>query len=107
MQASLNKQFDEKKIKDTELREAIFKIVGILGNLSSFMQQSDNKAKNILLNLLLSDCIMKDKKLSYTISKPFSYLLACPDYKKWKDLIIKHLKDFKAISYSIQKLQIF
>lgn len=104
LQAALNKQFDEKKIKDAELREAVLKIVGILGNLSSFMQQSDNNAKNILLGLLLSDCIMKDKRLTYTIKKPFNYLLANPDHKKWNDLIIKHLKDFKAISYSIQKI---
>ena len=99
----MNKQFDEKKIKDTELKETILKIVDLLGNLSLFMQQSDNKAKNILLGLLLSDCILKDKRLTYIINKPFNYLLACPDHKKWKDLIIKHLKDFKDISYSIQK----
>ena len=80
------------------------KIVGILGNLLSFMQQSDNKAKNILLGLLLSDCILKDKRLTYTINKLFDYLLACPDYKKWKDLIIKYLKDFKVMVLLIQKL---
>ncbi len=104
LQASLNKQFDEKKIKDTELKETILKIVGILGNLSLFMQQSDNKAKNILLGLLLSDCILKDKRLTYIINKPFNYLLACPDHKKWKDLIIKHLKDFKDRMFMIRKL---
>lgn len=104
LQTVLNKQFDEKKIKDREIREAILKIVGILGNLSLFMQQSDNNAKNILLGLLLSDCILKDKRITYTINKPFSYLLACPDYKKWKGLIIKHLKDFKAMVLLIQKL---
>lgn len=60
LQVSLNKQFDENKIKDTELREVILKIVAILGNLSLFIQQPDNKAKNILLGLLLSDCILKD-----------------------------------------------
>lgn len=80
----MNKQFDENKIKDTELREAILKLVDILGNLSLFMQQSDNNAKNILLGLLLSDCIMKDKRLTYTIRTPFNYLLTNPDHKKWK-----------------------
>lgn len=93
-----------KKIKDSELREAILKIVGILGNLSLFMQQSDNNAKNILLGLLISDCIMKDKRLTYTIRKPFSYLLACPDHIKWQGLIIKYLKDFKNMVLLIQKM---
>lgn len=104
LQSSLNKQFDENKIKDTELREAILKLVDILGNLSLFMQQSDNNAKNILLGLLLSDCIMKDKRLTYTIRTPFNYLLTNPDHKKWKSLIIKYLKDFKAMVLLIQKL---
>ena len=104
LQTALNKQFDEKKIKDTYLREAILKIVGILGNLSLFMQQSDNKAKNILLNLLLANCTLKDKTLSYTIKPPFKYLLNNPDCKRWKDFIVKHLSDFKNITYSIQKL---
>mgnify|MGYP001750248213 CR=1 FL=1 len=104
LQVSLNKQFDENKIKDTELREVILKIVAILGNLSLFIQQPDNKAKNILLGLLLSDCILKDKRITYTINKPFSYLLSTPDHKKWKDLIIKHLKDLKVILCRIQKI---
>lgn len=104
LQASLNKQFDEKKIKDTELREAILKIVGIIGNLSLFMQQSDNKAKNILLGLLLSNCILKDKKLIYTINKPFNYLLSTSDYKEWQDIIIKHLKEFKKMVLMIEKM---
>ena len=104
LQVSLNKQFDERKIKDTELRDAILKIVGILGNLSLFMQQSDNNAKNILLGLLLSDCTLQDKRITYTINKPFNHLLACPDHKKWKDIIIKHLKDFKDRMFMIRKL---
>lgn len=59
------------------------------------MQQLDNNAKNILLGFLLSDCILKDKRLIYTINKSFNYLLSATDYKRWKELIIKHLKVFK------------
>ena len=104
LQDSLNKHFEEKRTRNSELKEAILKIVEILGNLSLFMQQSDNKAKNILLNLLLSNCTLKDKKLTYILNKPFNDLLNNPDYKKWPDLIIKHLKEFKNVSYSIHKI---
>lgn len=100
----MNKQFDERKIKDTELRDAILKIVEILGNLALFMQKSDNKAKNILLNLLLSNCSLKDKKLTYTLNKPFNHLLTTPNHKEWKDIIIKHLKEFKKMVLMIEKV---
>ena len=104
LQDSLNKHFEEKRIRNTELKEAILKIVEILGNLSLFMQQADNKAKNILLSLLLSNCSLKDKKLTYTLNKPFNYLLTTPNYKEWKDIIIKHLKEFKKMVLMIEKM---
>ena len=104
LQDSLNKHFEEKRIRNTELKEAILKIVEILGNLSLFMQQSDNKAKNILLSLLLSNCTLKDKKLTYTLNIPFNYLLTTPNHKEWKDIIIKHLKEFKKMVLMIEKM---
>ena len=104
LQDALNKHFEEKRIRNTELKEAILKIVVILGNLSLFMQQSDNKAKNILLSLLLSNCTLKDKKLTYTLNKPFNYLLTTPNHKEWKDIIIKHLNEFKKIVLVIEKI---
>ena len=104
LQNELNKHFEEKRIRNTELKEAILKIVAILGNLSLFMQHSDNKAKNILLNLLLSNCSLKDKKLTYTFNKPFNYLLTTPNHKKWKDIIINHLKEFKKMVLMIEKM---
>ena len=102
LQDELNKHFEEKRIRNTELKDAILKIVVILGNLSLFMQHSDNKAKNILLSLLLSNCTLKDKKLSYTINKPFNCLL--PNHKEWKDIIINHLKEFKKMVLMIEKM---
>ena len=104
LQDELNKHFEEKRIRNTELKEAILKIVEILGNLSLFMQQSDNKAKNILLSLLLSNCSLKDKKLTYILNKPFNYLLTTPNHKEWKDIIIKHLKEFKKMVLMIEKV---
>ena len=104
LQDRLNKHFEEKRIRNTELKDAILKIVEILGNLSLFMQQADNKAKNILLNLLLSNCTLKDKKLTYTLNIPFNYLLSTPNHKEWKDIIIKHLKEFKKMVLMIEKL---
>ena len=104
LQDDLNKHFEEKRIRNTELKEAILKIVEILGNLSLFMQQSDNKAKNILLSLLLSNCILKDKKLAYILNKPFNHLLTSPNHKEWKNIIIKHLKEFKNMVLMIEKI---
>ena len=104
LQDSLNKHFEEKRIRNTELKDAILKIVEILSNLSLFMQQADNKAKNILLSLLLSNCILKDKKLTYTLNKPFNHLLTTPNHKKWKNIIIKHLKEFKNMVLMIEKI---
>lgn len=68
------------------------------------LNNKDNKAKNILLSLLLSDCTLKDKKLTYTLNKPFNYLLTTPNHKKWKDIIIKHLKEFKKMVLMIEKM---
>ena len=104
LQNELNKHFEEKRIRNTELKEGILKIVKILGNMSLFMQQADNKAKNILLNLLLSNCSLKDKKLTYTLNKPFNYLLTTPNHKEWKDIIINHLKEFRKMILMIQKM---
>lgn len=104
LQDELNKHFEEKRIRNTELKEAILKIVVILGNLSLFMQQSDNKAKNILFNLLLSNCSLKDKKLTHALTKPFNYLLTTPNHKEWKDIIIKRLKELKKMVLMIEKM---
>ena len=43
-------------------------------------------------------------KKTKTSLYPFNYLLTTPNHKEWKDIIIKHLKEFKKIVLMIQKL---
>ena len=64
----------------------------------------DTEATNILPSLLLSNCTLKEKKLTYTLNKPFNHLFTTPNHKKWKDIIINHLKEFKKMVLMIEKM---
>ena len=47
---------------------------------------------------------MKDWELIYTLNRPFNYLLTTTNHKEWKDIIIKHLKEFKKMVLMIEKM---
>ena len=67
-------------------------------NLSNLMKAASPDEKNMLLRRLLTNCILDGEVLKYEIKSPFDKLLACSNYKKWKDIAINNLEDFESLN---------
>lgn len=52
----------------------------------------------MLLRRLLTNCVLDDGVLKYEIKAPFDKLLACTNYKKWKDIAIENLEEFENLN---------
>ena len=99
-------QLESLKIVDRKLKETIEKTIDILTNLSYLMKVSGASTQNELLNLVIKNCTLNNKVLSYTVKSPFNKLLACTNHSKWADIITSNLSAFSNIQYSIQHLNL-
>lgn len=61
------------------------------------MKAASPDEKNMLLKRLLTNCVLDKGVLKYEIQAPFDKLLACTNYKKWKDIAIENLEEFEEI----------
>lgn len=77
------------------LKENVGKAIDFAANLSNLMNKSSPDEKNMLLRRLLTNCVLDDGVLKYEIKAPFDKLLACTNYKKWKDIAIENLEEFE------------
>ena len=71
--------------------ESVFLVVSMAGEL---FKSSKVEQKRALLNLLLSNCTLKDGKLLYSLNKPFDMLVNLTTNEKWsgrKDSNLRHL----------------
>lgn len=80
------------------LKENIGKAIDFAANLSNLMKAASPDEKNMLLKRLLTNCVLDGKVLKYEIKAPFDKLLACSNYKKWKDITIENLEEFENLN---------
>lgn len=80
------------------LKENVGKAIDFAANLSNLMNKASPDEKNMLLRRLLTNCVLDDGVLKYEIKAPFDKLLACTNYKKWKDIAIENLEEFENLN---------
>ena len=80
------------------LKENIGKAIDFAANLSNLMKAASPDEKNMLLKRLLTNCVLDGEVLKYEIKAPFDKLLACSNYKKWKDITIENLEEFENLN---------
>ena len=62
--------------------------IGNMIHASDLFKSSKVEQKRALLNLLLSNCELKDKKLVYSIRKPFNILMELNGCQSWLGQLI-------------------
>ena len=82
------------------LKENVGKAMDFVANLSNLMKIASPDEKNMLLNNLLTDCVLDGTTLHYKIKAPFDTLLSCTNCKKWKDVALENLEEFESIESS-------
>lgn len=85
----------------SEIKDAVERIIEIVGNLSNIMKTADYKTRNQLLKLLLKDCILKDGKLTYTVREPFSAFMSTGVKETIPDYVTDNLQEFNKIAYPV------
>ena len=80
-----------------ELKGNIEKAMDFVVNLPELMKIATPDEKNTLLKKLLTNCILDGKVLKYEIKAPFYKLLACTNYKKWKNVALNNIEDFSEV----------
>lgn len=78
----------------SNLKENVGKAMDFVANLSNLMKIASPDEKNMLLNNLLTDCVLDGTTLHYKIKAPFDKLLSCTNCKKWKDVALENLEEF-------------
>jgi len=100
----------KKKIQDEKCTQAILfarvsskkqKDKGV----SLDVQEANAGMQNEILTILLKDCSLNGKTLSYNLRSPFDKLLVS-QLSDWKDIIINNIKDLDAIEYNIKALNL-
>ena len=68
---------------DEETAHMLTKMAEITANIGVFLKSPITSLKKDILNIILSDCVLNEKNLVFSIVKPFDELLKTPDFKKW------------------------
>ena len=84
IECELNKCSDD----FNEVGEIIENIIEIAANAGNLIRSSKVEQKRQIINLLLSNCELKDKKLVYSIRKPFNVLMELNGCQSWLGQLI-------------------
>ena len=85
----------------SEIKDAVERIVEIVGNISDIMKATDPAIQNQLLNLLIENCILEDGQLKYNIRPPFSAFMKVDAENEIPNYITGHLDEFNQIAYPV------
>lgn len=86
-------------------QEILIKFLILIRDLSYIMKEANAGMQNEILTILLKDCSLNGKTLSYNLRSPFDKLLVS-QISDWKDIIINNIKDLEAIEYNIKALDL-
>ena len=85
----------------SEIKDAVERIVEIVGNISDIMKATDPAIQNQLLNLLIENCVLEDGQLKYNIRPPFSAFTKVDAENEIPNYITGHLDEFNQIAYPV------
>ncbi|MBQ8465508.1 MAG: recombinase family protein [Alphaproteobacteria bacterium] len=97
MHQELEQTAEKYKTIDFEMKENIMKTMDLACNISKIFDMASPEKKNGLIRILISDCKLNNKRLEYTVNKPFNRLIADTNYKQWSTLAIDHLDEFECV----------
>lgn len=81
------------KIFTNDTRDKIVNIFSLAGNISYIFQHASPTRKNELLKMLLQNCQLNDKKLEYTLRKPFDKLINNRNIKSWSNIAVETIEE--------------
>ena len=93
----LEETAEKYKTIDTDMKENILQVMNLACNISKIFDIATPSRKNELLQILISDCKLYNKRLEYTINKPFNRLIAGTDYKQWPTIVLEHMDEFEGV----------
>ena len=80
-------------------------IVELAGNGLKIFESSKPDEKNQLLKLLVSNCILDNKKARISLYEPFNLLLKTPSCPMWSSIIAtfraENYEEYKELAYKI------
>lgn len=85
--------------------ELLNKLVKLICNMPTIMQQADAGTQNEILVILLKNCTLNQQTLSYSLRSPFDKLIEA-DYHDWKDIIIHNFKELSSIEYNLKAINL-
>ena len=85
--------------------EILNKLVNLIGNMPTIMQQADAGTQNEILVILLQNCTLNEQTLSYSLRSPFDKLIEA-DYHDWKDIIAHNFKELSSIEYNLKAINL-
>ncbi len=85
--------------------EILNKLVNLIGNMPTIMQQADAGTQNEILVILLKNCTLNEQTLSYSLRSPFDKLIEA-DYHDWKDIIAHNFKELSSIEYNLKAINL-
>ena len=93
---------DQKYITITsEIKDAVERVVEIVGNLSNIMKTADPKVQNQLLRLLIEDCVLDGDQLKYNIRPPFSAFMNVDVKEEIPEYISNNIQEFSKIAHPV------
>lgn len=85
--------------------ELLNKLVKLICNMPTIMQQADAGTQNEILVILLKNCTLNEQTLSYSLRSPFDKLIEA-DYHDWKDIIAHNFKELSSIEYNLKAINL-
>lgn len=85
--------------------ELLNKLVKLICNMPTIMQQADAGTQNEILVILLQNCTLNEQTLSYSLRSPFDKLIEA-DYHDWKDIIAYNFKELSSIEYNLKAINL-
>ena len=70
---------------DTEIADIAEALIELAGNAKEIFTSSKPLAKNQFLRILVSNCVLDNKKARISLIKPFNLLLKTPSCLMWSE----------------------
>lgn len=95
--AELEATIEKYKTIDSEMKNAVAKVMSMAGNISNIFDRASVTRKNQIIKLLISECKLNGKVLEYKINAPFDRLIQASNYHDWPNIAIQHMEEFENV----------
>lgn len=100
----LNKTSEKYAVIGDTMKQIVENVLEVAAKAPMIMRYANPDQKRELLSLLLTDCVMDNKVLKYTLQKPFDKLITTPA-KDWVNVPVEHFIDFVDLENNVKMFQ--